>query len=732
LQRLHEAVARVEAGDLMATVDGVREDELGTLATHFNKMTSVLRERAADETRRRENLTERFGRILDESSNEIYLFDATTLRFVQANRGTRKNLGRSMEELTGLTPLDLLSDISTESFSAALDILRRGDQSTLRLAASQLRKDGSSYPVEITLQLSTAGDPPVFVAVVEDVSARSRSRELNERLREFALHEHRVISGGDLPVALSAITEMATRALGVARTSVWRYAPDRLECLDSFDQATSSHIEGEKIEANGYRHYFAALAEGSAIAAGDVRQDPRTRELALNGGCRVGVLSQLDVPVRAAGRMVAVLTLEVTGQPRAWSAEEQAFAASLADLVALAMEASERYRLANELAQSQKLESVGRLAGGVAHDFNNLLTAILGYSEFAKAAVSPNDPLFAELAEVEKAAHRAADLTRQLLTFARREVVQPAVFDLNQLTQGADKLLRRLIGADIELVTLLDPVPQSVRIDKGQFEQVIVNLVINARDAMPRGGRITIRTSSARVPAGKSAGETAEMVELSVRDTGVGMDKATLARVFEPFFTTKEEGRGTGLGLSTCYGIVRQAGGDISIVSAPGRGTDVRVRLPVIADAPVGVTAPPESTAVPSGRETVLLVEDENQIRELATRALRAQGYTVLSAINGEDAVSQSRDRFDEIDVVVTDVVLPLMGGPELVARLHEKRPDLPVIFISGYTGGQLPESQLASGGITEFMPKPFTPRELARRVREVLDRPPRAGSRPR
>jgi two-component system cell cycle sensor histidine kinase/response regulator CckA len=728
LHELETAVTRVAGGDLSADARVLRPDELGRLATHFNAMTAVLRERALDEARQRDNLTERFGRILDESSNEIYLFDAVTLRFVQANRGARRHLGYCMAELVALTPLDVLREISPESFAAALGILRRGEQPSLRLSAAHARRDGATYPVEITLQLSSAGESPVFVAVVEDVSARSRMRELNERLRQFALYEHRVISGGDLDAALQAITEMATEALGVSRTSVWSYSPEQLVCLDAFAQADARHSRGQELRAQEQRVYFAALAEGEAIAAHDARLDPRIRGLATSD--RLALRAQLDTPVRASGRLVAVVTQEHEGEPRRWSAEEQAFAGSVADLVALAMEAAERHRLQNQLASSQKMESVGRLAGGVAHDFNNLLTAILGYAEFAKSSVSVNDPIFAELAEVEKAALRAADLTRQLLTFARRQAVQPVVLDLNSLAQGADKLLRRLIGEDIELVTLLDPDLQTVRIDPGQLEQVIVNLAINARDAMPAGGRLTIETRNVTLGADRGdelAGSApGAYVELAVSDTGTGMDLATRNRIFEPFFTTKEAGRGTGLGLSTCYGIVHQAAGCITVRSTPGQGTRMSVYLPAVDESPAEFATPDAHPAAPRGRETILLVEDESQIRNLASRALRTQGYTVLAAINGEDALRLVRESLARIDVVVTDVMLPLMGGPELVARLHRERPALPVIYISGYTGGQLPEQELAKGGTADFMPKPFTPRQLAQRVREVLDRPAR------
>ena len=726
IAELETAVARVTTGDLSADARVARDDELGRLAAHFNTMTNVLRERAAQDTRRHETLTERFGRILDESSNEIYLFDATTLRFVQANRGVLTNLGYSMEELSALTPFDVLRDVERETVETALAALRNGEQQSVVLTCSQRRRDGSVYPVEIRLQLSPADDTPVFVAIVEDVSERSRARELNERLRQFAIAEQRVLGSGDLPAALERITEFVADTLRVARTGVWGYHLDRLTCLDVFDQATRKHDEGAERRWDRHPEYFAAIREGVPLVVPNVAADPRTRSLTSAEPARGDVTAQFDVPVRVAGRLVAVLANEHVGGPRRWTAEEQTFAASVTSFIALAIEATERTRLEERLAQAQKLESIGRLAGGVAHDFNNLLTAIIGNVEIARGTVSAGAPILLELHEIESAARRAADLSRQLLTFARHQVVQPRVVHLNELARGADKLLRRLLGEDIELVTLLEPDLGSVRIDPGQFEQVIVNLAVNARDAMPNGGRLTIETSNIALDEEYAATHTGvvpgEYVQLAVSDTGHGMDRETLSRLFEPFFTTKDQGRGTGLGLAICYGIVRQAGGAIWAYSEPGRGATFKVYLPRVDAAPDVEPAMELPDAAPRGRETVLLVEDEGQIRHLAARVLEGQGYEVITASDGIEAVRIGRERLREIDALVTDVVLPLLGGREVAARLRQERPTLPVLYVSGYTRGTIPDGELLDPN-TAFLSKPFTPRLLAERVREVLDR---------
>ena len=725
LGELERAVARVAGGDLAADLKVTRQDELGRLATVFNAMTAVLRERAEQASQRHENLTERFGRILDESSNEIYLFDATTLRFVQANRGARTNLGYTAEEITRLTPLDILPDLSRERFDAALDILRHREQPRVFLSANQVRKDGSSYPVEITLQLSSAGDPPVFVAVAEDASARSRVRELNERLRQFTLHEHRLIGGSDLGAAFRAIDEMAAEALRVRETGIWLSAEGVVRAADRFDRETGEHSSGQEIPTNSVPVFFTALNTEGLIAAADAEHDPRTAELVGHPLCFPQVTSRLAAPVRAGGRLLGVMNHSHTGEPRRWSAEEQAFAASVADLVALALESAERNRLENQLAQAQKMDSIGRMAGGVAHDFNNLLTAMLGNLEFAKAGLSASDPMLAELEEIEKAARRATELTRQLLTFARRQVVQPVVVDLNALTRGAGKLLRRLIGEDVELVMLMDDQPTTVRIDPSQFEQVIVNLAVNARDAMPSGGRLTLETRQVVLDtafANSHPGAVpGRFVQLAVSDTGIGMDRETQRRLFEPFFTTKGPGQGTGLGLAICYGIVRQAGGNIWVYSEPGRGSTFKVHLPLMEGAPAAPTPGVKPEPVPGGHETILLAEDEPQISGLIVRTLEERGYTVVATLNGEDALLAARERPGQFDALVTDVVLPSIGGQELATRLRETDPELPVVYISGYTAGAIAESDLL-GESTAFLPKPFTPKELARRLRDVLD----------
>jgi PAS domain S-box-containing protein len=388
---------------------------------------------------------------------------------------------------------------------------------------------------------------------------------------------------------------------------------------------------------------------------------------------------------------------------------------------------TERHQLEAQLLRSQKMEAIGQLAGGIAHDFNNLLVVISGSADFASTMLTLDDPVQTDLREIQRAAGRAANLTRQLLTFARRQVSAPQILNLNDLILEIDKLLRRLIHEHIMLQTLPAPDLWPVQADPGQLEQVLVNLAVNARDAMPQGGRLTIETANVVLDQ-----EYARMhptvvpgpyVLLAVTDTGAGMSAEVLHHAFEPFFTTKEPGQGTGLGLATCYGIVSQHGGSIELYSEVGQGTSVKVYLPRAAGATVAPLARQEADLVPRGTETVLLVEDEAAVRALTARILRRQGYMVLEAANGIEALDVVRHHTSApIDLLLTDMVMPKLGGHELAEQLRRTIPSIRVLFMSGYTDNALIQNGLLDPGVT-FIQKPFTPSALARSVRALLDR---------
>jgi PAS domain S-box-containing protein len=394
-------------------------------------------------------------------------------------------------------------------------------------------------------------------------------------------------------------------------------------------------------------------------------------------------------------------------------------------LIAVSRDVTARKAIEQQLQQSQKLESIARLAGGVAHDFNNLLTAILGGVDVLLERVEAGDPLREGVEEIEDAARRAAALTRQLLVFSRKEIVQPVLVDLNEVVAGMVRMLRRLIGEDIELVTAPGSGLGRVRADPGQLEQVVVNLAVNARDAMPGGGRLALETGSVQVDedtARLHGVEPGRHVLLSVADTGSGMSSETQAHLFEPFFTTKERGKGTGLGLSTVYGIVRQSGGYVRVASRPGRGTTFRIYLPE-AEGPAERAAeqPERPTPTPSrGSETVLLVEDDPLVRRVTARTLRAAGYPVVEATDGSDALRLAAQG-PPPDLLVTDLVMPHMGGEALAARFRAEHPETRVLLISGYTDHGIDPRAL--GDDVAFLQKPFPPAALTRKVRELLDR---------
>jgi signal transduction histidine kinase/CheY-like chemotaxis protein len=457
----------------------------------------------------------------------------------------------------------------------------------------------------------------------------------------------------------------------------------------------------------------------------------------------VGIHSVLVVALRLRGKSLGLLTLVRFGSTSPpFGEEDLELAQALADHAALALsnarllsstlrELGERERAEVALQRSEeqlrnalKMEAVGRLAGGIAHDFNNLLSVILSQAEFVAAEFSPGEPLLAEIKEIQTAGMRAADLTKQLLAFSRQQVLDARVLDLNQNVAGTEKLLRRLLGAGIDLTMLPATDLWHVKADSGQINQIVMNLALNARDAMPNGGKLTIQTGNVELDAEYADGHLGVLpgsyVMLAVTDTGLGMDAATQARIFEPFFTTKEQGKGTGLGLATVFGIVKQSAGHIWVYSELGVGTTFKAYFPrTSGPAELGHSehAPPDTE---QGSETILLVEDDEQVRAVARSILRRQGYVVLDAPNGGEALLICEQHGAKIHLLLTDMVLPRMTGRQLAARLQPTRPEMKVLFMSGYSGNAVLQHGMLDSGLA-YLEKPLRPGSLTRKVRQVL-----------
>ena len=517
------------------------------------------------------------------------------------------------------------------------------------------------------------------------------------------------------PMALVAVPDADRLAvIGRHGTTVRELSPSR----DAIAQ-TLADKEVVVASLNGQAGSLRLSAEEPAIhfyAGATVRS---------TDGQALGLLCVLDYQTRALSGEQRAALLAITHQIEAQLALRR-HQADYERTLQERQQAEETLKQRDEqLRQAQKMEAIGNLAGGIAHDFNNLLTVITGYSELVLKKMADSDPQRRKLEEIKKAGDRAAALTQQLLAFSRRQILQPKVVDVNAIISGMASMLQRLVGEDVHVNIALAPEIGSVKADPGQLEQVIMNLVVNARDAMPNGGKVTIETVNIdRIPVFSAKPEAATKrpyVMLAVSDTGTGMDEATRARIFEPYFTTKSAGKGTGLGLSTVYGIVKQSDGEILVYSEPGHGATFKVYLPRVDHVATEPAAVASAESLPSGTETILLVEDEPGVRAFAGEALRMQGYTILEARHGIEAQLLSAQHPASIHLLLTDVVMPQMNGREVAERLLPQRPGLKVLYMSGYA-----EQAVINRGIMEsgfaFLPKPFTQHALLSKVREVLD----------
>ncbi|HEV8376196.1 MAG TPA: ATP-binding protein, partial [Candidatus Polarisedimenticolia bacterium] len=657
-------------------------------------------------------------------------------RFTLVNQAVAEAYGTTVESLLGKSDADFNSN-AEEVAHFRRDDLEVMDTLQEKLVPLEPITDASGKLRWLqTIKrpiLGLDGKATLVLGVATDVTQRKLAEDsLNRRSEEIlrhqrALHELTLTSSPDGDTALRRIAEVAAVTLQVARVSLWLHEEDRsgIVCQCLHQNGVTTNGEGLKLRARDYPRYFSALEGQRTIAARDASTDPRTREFAADYLAPRGISSLLDVCIRLHGLPAGVVRHEQVGPAREWSLEEQHFAASIADLAALALGNSTRQQLEDQLRQSHKMEAIGALAGGVAHDFNNLLTAILGYCDLLFLKFLPDDPRRANVEEIRKAGERASTLTRQLLAFSRKQVLDPKVLDLNAVVSGMDGMLRRMIGEDVDLRTIKGEALWRVKADPSQLEMVLMNLVANGRDAMPGGGKLTIETMNVEVDEAyirrRPYAVQGRYVLLAVSDSGSGMDPETVSHIFEPFFTTKEKGKGTGLGLSTVYGTVKQSKGHIQVYSERGIGTTFKVYIPAAQGELAQRASKKDSSSHARGSETLLIIEDERQVRELAREVLAGHGYKVLEASTGGEAIGICKAHPDPIQMVVTDVVMPGLSGRETYEQLVRLRPGLKVLYMSGYTQGAIVHRGVLEPG-TAFVQKPFSVPNLLERVRSVLD----------
>ena len=624
-------------------------------------------------------------RIAFEQSAAGISVTAISGEYVHANAAFCEFVGYSIDELRRLSMYDLMHPDDRGRVSETKDAMLRGELTEARFERRYLHKSGLALwaLLSSTLVRGDDGQPAYFLSQVIDISDR--------KLAEEALHR----------------AEARFRALIGAMQDVILVL-DRNGVYTDIAPSATDRLFRSPAELLGRRLHEVFPAHQANVFLSAVQRALDTRRV-------------VELPY----------DLEINGT-RYWF---EATVSPLPDdrVVWVARDVSARHQAEHalresedQLRQSQKMEAVGQLAGGIAHDFNNLLMAIMSNAELAALELPPGSPAGANIEEIKSASRRARSLTQQLLAFSRKQMLQLRVLDLNAVVRESEQILRRLIGETISMVVVLDPKTGHVRADQGQLAQVLMNLVVNARDAMPTGGQLTLETCNREITPADAQHHRGLLpgsyVALLVRDSGIGMDDETKTRIFEPFFTTKPPGQGTGLGLSTVYGIVKQSGGYIAVESSAAAGTTFTILLPQVFEEAEPVAPQPAQESAPStSRGTILLVEDEAAVREAAKRMLRKYGFTVIEAKNGQDALMQWDREQSTVDLVLTDVVMPTMGGAELARELRLRRPDLKVVFMSGYTQGTLELSSLDESA-SRFLPKPFTTDQLIGTLRELLE----------
>jgi two-component system cell cycle sensor histidine kinase/response regulator CckA len=661
-------------------------DEHGKAVGYRGTDTDVTKRVEAEEELR--NSRARFAAVVESAMDAVIVIDGDQ-RIVIFNNAAEQMFGRTAAEVTG-RPLDsLIPERFRDPVRHHIAAFTSPDELSggvgRRRDIMGLRANGEEFPAEASVSRLESAGARFGTVILRDVSEQKR---VNDALRESEERYRRITETiTDYVFTVTVEHGAVTGTIhGPGCIAVTGYSPEEF----SADPELWMKIVAPEDRAAVTEQARAVLAAErfTAIEHRIVRKDGAERWV----------------------RNTPVPQIGPDGTPRAYDG--------------LIQDITERRTLQGELLQAQKMESIGRLAGGVAHDFNNLLTVILGNADLAKMELRDDDPARPNVEEITQAGQRAASLTRQLLAFASRQAIAPTPLDLSAVVADSEKMLRRLLGEDIEFITVLEPSLDSVEADLGQIQQLLVNLAVNARDAMPQGGRLVIETANETVDEDYAATHPQvspwRYVRLSVADTGVGMSAEVREHLFEPFFTTKEPGKGTGLGLATCHGIVKQIGGQIRVYSEPGQGTTFRILLPATEGSSASFQEAPPTGPTPTGNEKVLVVEDEPAVRRLAVLGLRAQGYSVLEAADTREALEIAASS-PRIDLVVSDVVMPGMSGPELIERLRQGSSVARVLLMSGHPEAVILPRDIAARGFA-FLPKPFTPERLARKVREVLD----------
>ncbi len=639
----------------------------------------ITEHKRADEALR--DSEERYRLLFESNPHPMWVYDLETLRFLAVNKSAVRHYGYSREEFLAMVIKDIRPP---EDIPLLLEnVSRVRDGLDVAGVWRHLKKDGSIIDVEITTHELIFVGRRAEVVLVNDVTERKKAEEALKEAEE----KYRSIFENAVEGIFQSTPEGRFISANPALVRILGYESPEELITDRTNIATQHYVNP------AFRDELERMLAEQGIVVGF------ECEVFRKDGIKIWVEENIRAIRDESGALLY-------------------YEGSIEDM-------TERKMLEEQLRQSQKLEAIGQLAGGIAHDFNNLLTAINGYSDLVLRRLQAADPLRHNVEEIKKAGERAAALTRHLLAFSRKQVLQPVAIDLNTIVSDMEKMLRRLIGEDVELRTVLASELGTIKADPGQIEQVILNLAVNARDAMPQGGKLTIETENVYIDEEYATHHVAvkpgHYVMLAVSDTGTGIDEKTRAHIFEPFFTTKEVGKGTGLGLSTVYGIVKQSGGNIWVYSEVGQGTTFKVYLPRVAGGAQEYrrsVAPKEAL---QGKETILLAEDDEMVRNLVLEVLRHYGYQVLEASNGGAALLICERHKGQVHLLITDVVMPEMSGRELAVRLSQLRPDMKVLFMSGYTDNAIVDQGVLAEG-TPFIQKPFAPDALAHKVKEVLE----------